>query len=98
MGSIASKVIGLAFEGISCFLHNKRHKALHKAVNVINTKVDMDCNRVYHLEETLIMYGKYNSDTVMDLIETVHKICNLTTWTHWQGAIICGPITEVKQL
>ena len=28
--SIASKVIGLAYEGISSFLHHKRHKALHK--------------------------------------------------------------------
>ena len=62
------------------FLHHKRHKALHKAVNVINTKVYMDCNRVYHLEDTMIMYGKYNSDTLMDLIETVYKIHNLTTW------------------
>ena len=30
LGSIASSVIGLAFEGISSFLHHKRHKALHK--------------------------------------------------------------------
>ena len=80
LGSIASKVIGLAFEGISSFLHHKRHKTLHKAVNMINTKVDMDCNRVYYLEDTMIMYGKYNSDTLMDLIETVHKMHNLTTW------------------
>ena len=80
MGSIASKVIGLAFEGISSFLHHKRHKALHKAVNVMNTKLDMDHNRVYHLEDSMIMYGKYNSDTLMDLIKTVHKMHNVTTW------------------
>ena len=29
LGSVASKVIGLAYEGISSFLHHKRHKALH---------------------------------------------------------------------
>ena len=28
----------------------------------------------------MIMYGKYKSDTLMDLIETVHKMHNLTTW------------------
>ena len=33
-GSIASSVIGLAFEGISSFLHHKRHKALNKVVKV----------------------------------------------------------------
>ena len=30
LGSVASKVIGLAYEGISSFLHHKRHKALHQ--------------------------------------------------------------------
>ena len=38
LGTIASKVIGLVFEGISCFLHHKKHKALQKAVNIINSK------------------------------------------------------------
>ena len=40
----------------------------------------MDHNRVYHLEDTMIMYGKYNSDTMMDLINTVHQMHNVTTW------------------
>ena len=38
LGSIASKVIGLAFEGISSLLHHERHKALHKAVNMTEYK------------------------------------------------------------
>ena len=28
----------------------------------------------------MIMYGKYNSDTLMDLIKTVHQMQNVTTW------------------
>ena len=36
LGSVACKVIALAYEGISCFLHHKRHKALYKAVAVMN--------------------------------------------------------------
>ena len=44
LGSVASKVIGLAHEGISSFLHYKRHKALHKAVAVMNKKTDIQCN------------------------------------------------------
>ena len=80
LGSIASKVIGLAFEGISSFLHHKRHEALHKAVNVMNTKVDKERNRVYNLEDTMIMNGKCKSDSLMHLIETVHEMHNLTTW------------------
>ena len=78
LGSIASSVIGLAYEGILCFLHHKRHKALHKTVKVTEKRTDMQHNRVYHLEDTMIMYGTYNSDTLMDLIETVHKMHNIT--------------------
>ena len=40
----------------------------------------MEHNRIYHLEDTMIIYGKYNSDTLMDLIDTVHKMRNVTTW------------------
>ena len=80
LGTIASKVIGLAFEGISSFLHHKGHKALQKVVNVINSKAEIDHNRDYHLEDTMIVYGKYNSDTLMDLINTVHQMHNVTTW------------------
>ena len=80
LGTIATKVIGLAFEGISSFLHHKRHKALQKAVNVINSRIDIDHNRVYHLEDTMIMYGKYNSDTLMELVNMVHQMQNVTTW------------------
>ena len=80
VGSVASKVIHLAYQGISSFLHHKRHKALHKAVAVMNKKTDVQHNRIHHLEDTMIMYGVYNSDTLTDLIETVHKMQNFTTW------------------
>ena len=80
LGTIASKVIGLAFEGISSFLHHKRHKALQKAVNVINSRSEIYHNRVYHLEDTMIMYGKYNSDILMELVKMFHQMQNVTTW------------------
>ena len=44
LGSAASSVIGLAYKGISSFLHHKRHKALHKAVAVMNKKMHIQCN------------------------------------------------------
>ena len=44
IGECHSKVIGLAYEGISSFLHHKRHKALHKAVAVMDKKTNMQCN------------------------------------------------------
>ena len=78
-GTVASKIIGLAFEGISSFLHHKRHKALHKAIKQINERQYIEHNRIYHLEDTMIMYGKYNSDTITNLIDMVHRMHNLTS-------------------
>ena len=80
LGSVASKVTGLAYEGISSFLHCKRNRALHNAVSVMNKKTDVQHNRIHHLEDTLIMYGIYNSDTLTDLIDTVCRMQNFTTW------------------
>ena len=65
---------------MSSFLHHKRHKALHKAVAVMNKKTDIQCNQIHHLEDTMNMYGVYNSDTLTDLIDTVHRMQNFTTW------------------
>ena len=28
----------------------------------------------------MIMYGKYNSDTLMELVKTVHQMQNITIW------------------
>ena len=58
----------------------KRHKALHKAVKVMERKTNLQHNRVHHLEDTMIMYGVFNSDTLTDLINTVHQMHNATTW------------------
>ena len=80
LGTSATKIIGLAFEGISSFLHHKRHKALQKAVNILNSKTNIDHNRVYHLEDTMIIYDKYNSDTLMELVNMLHQMQNVTTW------------------
>ena len=46
----------------------------------MNSRAEIDHNRFYHLEETMIMYGKYNSDTLMELVKTVHQMQNVTTW------------------
>ena len=36
---LISGFTGLAYEGISSFLHNRRHKTLHKAVKAMKNKV-----------------------------------------------------------
>ena len=44
LGSVASSVIGLAYKGISSFLHHKGLKALYKAVAMMNKKTDIQRN------------------------------------------------------
>ena len=80
LGGIASSMIGLAYEGISSFLHHQRCKALHKAVKVREKKTDLQCNKIHHLEDTMIMYSVYNSDTLTELIDMVHRMQNTITW------------------
>ena len=49
LGGTVSSVIGLAYEGISSFLHHKRNKALCKAVTVMEKKNDSQCYKIHHL-------------------------------------------------
>ena len=73
-GTIISGFIGLAFEGISSFLHHKRHKALHKAVKAMSISKDAQRNKLMHLENTLVKYGIYNAETLEKLVKTVQVI------------------------
>ena len=70
-GTIISGFIGLAFEGISSFLHHKRHKALHKAVKAMSISMDVQRNKLMHLENTLVMYRIYNAETLGKLVKAV---------------------------
>ena len=69
---------GLAYEGISIFLDNRRHKALHKAVKVIDKQATIQCNKLMHLEDSMVMYDIYNAETFENLIHTVYCMHNST--------------------
>ena len=68
--------IGLSFEGTSSFLHHKRHNALHKAVKAMSISMNAQRNKLMHLENTLVMYGIYNAETLENLVNTVHTLHN----------------------
>ena len=46
----------------------------------MNKRSNIQRNQIHHLEDSMIMYGVYNSDTLKDLIDTVHRMQNFTTW------------------
>ena len=81
--TLVSSLIGLAHEGISSFIHHRCNKALHKAVNVMDSKANIQCNKLMQLENSMLMYGVNNVETLVKLITTVHNMHN-TTSSHEQ--------------
>ena len=77
--TVVSSFIGLAYEGISSFLQHKRNNALHKAVNAMNNKANIQHNKLMKLDDTMLMYGIYNAETLGKLIKTVCEIHNTTS-------------------
>ena len=77
--TLVSSFIGLANEGISSFLQHNQNNALLKAVNAINNKANIQCNKLMKLDDTMLMYGIYSADTLEKLIKTVHEIHNKTS-------------------
>ena len=76
---LVSSFIGLAYEGISSFLHHRQNKALHKAVNAMDSKANIQQNKLMQLENSMLMYRFYNVETLEKLITTVHNIHNTTS-------------------
>ena len=77
--TLISSFIGLAHEGISCFLQWKCKNALHKAVNAMNNQANTQHNKLMKLDDMMLMYGIYNAETLEKLIRTVHEIHNTTS-------------------
>ena len=47
----------------------------------MENKVNLERNKTFHLKDSMVMYGIYNSDTLERLINTIHKMHNKTTWS-----------------
>ena len=45
---------------------------MHKAVSAMSIKTDTQRNKLLHLENTLVMYGVYNAETLERFVKTVH--------------------------
>ena len=46
----------------------------------MENKEDIQCNKIFHWEGSMVMYGIYNSDGLAALIDTVHRLHNQSTW------------------
>ena len=77
--TLVSSFLGLAYEGISSFLHHRHNKAIHKAVNSMDSKANIQHNKLMQLENSMLMYGVYNVETLEKFIATVDIIHNTTS-------------------
>ena len=77
--TLVSGFIGLVYEGISSFLQGKHDTALKKAVLAMDNEINIQCNKLLRLDNTLLMYGIYIVETLEKLINTVHEIHNVTS-------------------
>ena len=55
--SLVKGFIRLAYKGISSYFHNKRQAALKKDFIAMENQVNLERNRIFHLEDSLVMYG-----------------------------------------
>ena len=44
----------------------------------MNSKADFQCNKLMKLDDTMLMYGIYNAETLEKLMKAVHEIHNNT--------------------
>ena len=61
------------------YLFSFNENALHKAVNAMSNQANIQHNKLMKLDDTMLMYGIYNAETFEKLINTVHKIHNVTS-------------------
>ena len=80
ISTLISGFIGLAFEGISSFSQHKQEKGWQQAMHTMNKRVNIEQNRVFHLEDSMIIYGIYNVDMLEKLIQMVHKMNTKSVW------------------
>ena len=77
--TLVSGFIGLAYEGISSFLQKKHNDALQKAMIGTNSEAEFQCSKLLKLDNTMLMYGIYNAETLEKLINTIKELHNVTS-------------------
>ena len=55
-------------------------KGIAKSSDCYGKEKNIQYNKIHHLEDSMIMYCIYNSDTLDQLIETVHRMHNTSSW------------------
>ena len=66
-------------KGFLVFLQRICNDALLKAMIAMNSGAEFQCNKLLKLDNTMLMYGIYNAETLEKLINTVQELHNVTS-------------------
>ena len=58
----------------------KDEKALQRAFIAMEKQVNLERNKLFHLEDSMVMHGIYNAETIENFTNTINNIHNNTTW------------------
>ena len=65
--SLKTGFIDLAYDGIFGYLHFKRQRAFI----AMEKQVNLERDNIFHLEDSMVMYGIYNAETIEKLINMI---------------------------
>ena len=57
-------------------MHNRRQKALHKAVKAMESKTSIYQNKLIHLEDSMFMYGVSSTET-LEKVTKQYRACTI---------------------
>ena len=66
-------------KGFLVFFKKKHNDALQKTMIAMNSEAEFQCNKLLKLDNTMLMYGIYNAETLEKLINTVKELHNVTS-------------------
>ena len=55
------------------YLQNGDKKVLQKAYYAMERKVNLERNKIFPLEDSVVMYGIYNAETIENSVNTSEK-------------------------
>ena len=61
------------------FFRKKCNNAFKKPMIAMNDEAEFQCNKLLKLDNTMLMYGIYNAETLEKLINTVQELHNVTS-------------------
>ena len=67
-------LITLAVESVSSWIKGKQQKRVDEAVSTMRAESQVDRNKLRQYSNDFLMYGKYNVDTLQNVIDTVNAM------------------------